>query len=84
MDEIWHNNDGRWYFFIDLANDVLIESLKVLAPSYIVLDLDFLTFKMNIVYINSLLVVLLTIVSFIIPMLKIYKIKPVQIIKTKE
>lgn len=73
-----------YYFFIDLANDVLIESLKVLAPTHIVLDLDFLTFKMDVVYINSLLIVILTVVSFIIPMLKIYRIKPVQIIKTKE
>jgi ABC-type antimicrobial peptide transport system permease subunit len=73
-----------YFFFIDLANDVLIESLKILAPSHIVLDLDFLTFKINVVGVNSLLVVILTIVSFIIPMLKIYNIKPVQIIKTKE
>jgi len=58
--------------------------LKILAPSHIVLDLDFLTFKINVVGVNSLLVILLTIVSFIIPMLKIYNIKPVQIIKTKE
>ena len=67
-----------------MANDVLIESLKVLAPTHIVLDLDFLTFKMDIVGINSLLVIVLTIISFVIPMLKIYGIKPVKIIKTKE
>jgi ABC-type antimicrobial peptide transport system permease subunit len=73
-----------YFFFIDLANDVLIESLKVLAPSHIVLDLDFLTFKIDIVGINSLLVIILTIISFVIPMLKIYRIKPVKIIKTKE
>lgn len=73
-----------YFFFIDLANDVLIESLRVLAPSHIVLDLDFLTFKMNVVHINSLLIVILSLVSFVIPMLKIYSIKPVQIIKAKE
>lgn len=73
-----------YYFFIGLANDVLIESLKVLASDHVVLDLDFLTFKMNIVGINSLLVLVMTIVSFVIPMIKIYSIKPVQIIKAKE
>ena len=73
-----------YFVFIDLANDVLIESLKILAPSHIVLDLDFLTFKMDIVGINSLLVIILTLISFVIPMLKIHNIKPVQIIKTKE
>ncbi len=73
-----------YFFFIDLANNVLIESLKVLAPSHIILDLDFLTFKLNIVCINSILVMILTVISFVIPMLKIYRIKPVKIIKTKE
>ena len=73
-----------YFFFIDLANDVLIESLKVLAPSHIVLDLEFLTFKINIAGINSLLVIVLTLISFVMPMMKIYKIKPVQIIKAKE
>jgi len=73
-----------YYFFIGLANAVLIESLKVLASDHVVLDLDFLTFKMNIVGINSLLVLVMTIVSFVIPMIKIYSIKPVQIIKAKE
>ena len=73
-----------YYFFIGLANDVLIESLKVLASDHVVLDLDFLTFKMSIVGINSLLVLVMTIVSFVIPMLKTYSIKPVQIIKAKE
>ena len=73
-----------YFVFIGLANDVLIESLRQLAPLHVVLDLEFLTFKLNIVLINSILVVILTIISFIIPMLKIYRIKPVQIIKTKE
>ena len=73
-----------YYFFIGLANDVLIESLKVLASDHVVLDLYFLTFKMSIVGINSLLVLVMTIVSFVIPMIKIYSIKPVQIIKAKE
>ena len=73
-----------YFFFIDLANDVLIESLKILAPGHIVIDLDFLTFKMSIVGVNSVLVIILCIISFIIPMVKIYNIKPVLIIKTKE
>lgn len=73
-----------YFVFIGLANDVLIESLRQLAPLHVVLDLDFLTFKLNIVFINSILVVILTVISFIIPMLKIYRIKPVQIIKAKE
>ena len=63
-----------YFVFIGLANDVLIESLRQLAPLHVVLDLESLTFKL----------IILTIISFIITMLKIYRIKPVQIIKTKE
>ena len=73
-----------YLIFIDLANDVLVESLKVLAPSHVVLDLNFLTFKPKIALENSILIIILTIVSFVIPMIRIYRIKPVKIIKTKE
>ena len=73
-----------YYFFIDLANDVLIGSLKVLAESHIMLDLDFLTFKFIVVGFNIILIVLLSVISLIIPMVKIKNIKPVKIIKAKE
>ena len=73
-----------YYFFIDLANDVLIESLKRLAPSNIVLDLDFLTFKPKIALQNCTLIFILTLASLIIPLLKIKAIKPVKNIKAKE
>jgi len=73
-----------YYFFIDIANDVLIESLKRLAPSSIVLELDFLTFKPAVALVNCVLVFALSLVSLIIPMIKIKAIKPVKIIKAKE
>ncbi len=73
-----------YYFFIDIANDVLIESLKRLAPSQVVLDLDFLTFKPSVAMMNCALVFALALVSLIVPMIKIKTIKPVKIIKAKE
>ena len=73
-----------YFLFIDLANDVLIESLKQLAPTHIVLDLDFLTFKANVVGINVLLIIVLCVLSLFVPLIKIKNIKPVQIIKVKE
>ena len=73
-----------YFFFIDLANDVLIESLKRLAPSHIVLDLEFLTFQPAIATLNCGIVLLLALVSLISPMLKIKMIKPVKIIKAKD
>lgn len=72
------------YFFIDMANDVLIESLKKLATSYIVLDLQFLTFQPNIAFVNCILILCLTSISLVFPMIRIKAIKPVKIIKAKE
>ena len=70
--------------FIGVANDVLVGSLQVLAPGRIVLDLDFLTFIPTIALSNCVLVLILSLLAFVFPMLKIYKINPVQIIKTRE
>jgi hypothetical protein len=72
------------YLFIDLANDVLIESLKKLASSYIVMDLQFLTFQPDIAIANCLLIAVLSSVSLVFPMVKIKEIKPVKIIKARE
>ena len=63
---------------------MLIESLKRLAPSQVVLDLDFLTFKPAVALVNCALVFALSLISLIIPMIKIKAIKPVKIIKAKE
>ena len=73
-----------YFFFIDLANTVLIDSLKILADGYTVIDMKFLSFRMIIACLNSVAVIALTLVSFIIPMIHIYRIKPVKIIKAKE
>ncbi len=73
-----------YYFFIDLANDVLIESLMRLAPQSIVLDLDFLTFQSDIALTNCALIALLTVISLVVPFIKIRFIEPVKIIKSKE
>ena len=73
-----------YYYFIDLANDVLIGSLKRLAPGHIVLDLNFLTFQKTIAQNNCILVFVLSLVSLIPSMIKVKVIKPVKIIKTKD
>ena len=73
-----------YYYFIDLANDVLIESLQRLAPSEIVLDLNFLSFQKGTARDNCILVFVLAFVALIVPMIKVKIIKPVKIIKTKD
>ncbi len=73
-----------YYFFIDSANEVLLDSLKRIAPQRIVLDLKFLVYQPNIAFQNCLLVIVLAILSLVIPLIKIKAIKPVRIIKTKD
>ena len=73
-----------YYYFIDLANTVLVESLMRFNPSSIVLDLDFLTFKPEIAVENCILIFILAFASLVIPMIKIKAIKPVKIIKAKD
>ena len=73
-----------YFAFIDLANDVLIESLMRFSPSSVVLDLDFLTFRPEIAMKNCILIMALALISLIFPMIKIKAIKPVKIIKAKE
>ena len=73
-----------YFFVIDLANSVLFESMQILVPSQIVLDLDFFTFMPKVAIINCLLVFTFALLSLVIPMIKIKAIKPVKIIKVKE
>ena len=73
-----------YYFFIDMANDILIESLLRLAPSHVVLDLDFLTFRPEIAALNCVLIFSLALISLIFPLIRIKAIKPVKIIKAKD
>ncbi len=73
-----------YLLFIDVANDVLIESLAQLAPSHVVLDIDFLTFRPAIALTNCVLISVLALISMIFPMIKIKMIKPVKIIKAKD
>jgi len=73
-----------YYVFIGMANDVLVDSLVKLAPARVMLDLEFLTFKPKVALLNCLLILILSVLSLAVPMVKIKRIKPVQIIKAKE
>ena len=73
-----------YYFFIDMANEILIGSIRRIAPGHTLPDLQFLVFEPKIAVMNCLLVFALALVSFVLPMIKIKTIKPVKIIKAKE
>ncbi|MBQ9714808.1 MAG: ATP-binding cassette domain-containing protein [Clostridia bacterium] len=72
------------FVFIDLANDVLVESLKRLASGFLVFDMQFLTFSNGIILPDCLGVLGITLLSTIIPLAMLRKIKPINIIKSKE
>ena len=74
---------GYW-LFVGVANNVLADSLQVLATNSVVLNAQFLTFIPVIAIINCVLILFLSAISFAFPMLKIRKINPVQIIKSRE
>ena len=73
-----------YYVFSDLANKILVESLKKLAPSYIVIDLKFITFNYVLMFYNSVIVFVISILSTLIPISILKKIEPISIIKAKE
>ena len=73
-----------YYLFIDVANDILIQSIRTIAPGWIVLDLQCLIYDPKIALMNCLFILVLAVISMVAPMIKIKAIKPVQIIKAKE
>ena len=70
--------------FANVANNILVESLKATAPARIMLDLQFIKFDWQLALINSAAVVLISIVSTTIPIILLKRIKPITIIKAKE
>lgn len=70
--------------FANVANHILLESLKAITPTKIMLDLQFIKFDWQLALINSAVVVFISIVSTIFPIILLRRIKPVTIIKAKE
>lgn len=70
--------------FIDFANEVLIRSLLELAPDSFLLDIKVLYVNPKHFLVNGVLTAVIVFTSFIIPLIKLRKLKPVNIIKAKE
>ena len=73
-----------YFLFIDLANTVLVQSIIRIAPSWMMPDIDFLTFRWDISALNCLYITALAAIALIPPMIKIKAIKPVKIINSRE
>ena len=72
----------KW--FAGISNTVLVESVKQLAPTQIMLNLNFIKFDWDLILKDVYLVMVISIVSTIIPMMLLKRIKPIAIIKAKE
>ncbi len=72
------------FVFIGLANKVLVLSLSELAKNTMVMNVSFLAVKWKYILQNCVLAVVIIIVSFVAPMLRLRRIKPTNVIKAKE
>lgn len=72
------------FLFIDLANEVLVNSLISLAPTYVLVNMQFLRINPFHFAINSLILLFIIVISLLVPLLKLHKLKPTTIIKAKE
>lgn len=70
--------------FIDLANEVLIRSLLELAPNSFMMDIKVLYVNPAHFLTNTALTAIIALVSFAVPLVKLRKLKPTNIIKAKE
>ena len=72
------------YVVSDLANTILTESLKQLAPNYIILNLNFIKFNFDLILRDNLLISGIAFISTLVPIIFLKQIKPITIIKAKE
>ena len=70
--------------FIDFSNDVLIKSLMELAPNNFLMDIKVLFINKADLIRNSILVILIVFASFILPIITLRSLKPLDIVKAKE
>lgn len=73
-----------YYCLIGPANELFILSLRQMVPSQLVLDLEVLVFLPSVVAEIILLIVILSVLSMAVPLSRIGKIQPVQIINNRE
>lgn len=70
-----------YVLLVEKTNDLLINSLQTFAFGKMIPNIDFLVFRSDIVIENIILIFVLAFVSFIVPMIKIWALNPIDIIK---
>lgn len=72
------------YFFVGVANDVLVTSLQTLATSRIMMNIEILAFDWPLIFTDSVFAFALCILSSLAPLVALHRVKPINIIKAKE
>lgn len=70
--------------FVSKVNDLLVNSLQTLSSGKMIHGLTFLSFSTDIVIWNVILILVLTLISYVVPMIKIRRLDPVKIIRIEK
>lgn len=70
------------YSFINLANDLLLTSIQEIAKDTFIIDVKILQMRGIHVLLNSSIVAGITLISFAFPLVKLYRLKPTNIMKS--
>lgn len=70
------------FSFVNLANDLLLSSIQEIAKDSFIIDVEILKMRGIHVLLNSVIVTGIVIVSFAFPLIKLYRLKPTNIMKS--
>ncbi len=71
-------------FLIGLTNDLLINSFQTVISGKMILNLEFFAFSPAVVWQSCILILVLAVISFLLPMIRIRRLNSVDIIRAKE
>ncbi len=72
------------YVFVNLADEVLVRALMVASSGYTMMDIELISFNVPIIMADCGGVMLISLLSTLLPLLTLRKVKPINIIKAKE
>lgn len=72
------------FSFVNLANDLLLSSIQEIAKDPFIIDVEILKKRGIHVLLNSVIVTGIVIVFFAFPLIKLYRLKPANIMKSRD
>lgn len=70
------------FSFVNLANDLLLASIQEIAKDTFIIDVKILKMNGTHILLNSAIVAAITLISFAFPLVKLYRLKPTNIMKS--